>query len=494
MPRTIFQRNERTYIGDRIVQALARGTYGPISRLIPTYTRLPDQYPTYRAMAGNSLDAESWSETLPVHDREVNSWVRLNVGKLMVDYAIRNLKHDRATIVWQQNWDFQKIWVMVNTAGEPEQKISRDPKAGSVVLVLKEDTEYEVNVLAEVPWGLSESNRQTFRTPINPIPDAPTNLRYTARTNTSITLSWDASRNSMTYAVYRAVEHGGLQKVATVSDTTATISLSQDTRYRFSVLGINGDGLGGPHSNEIRSATGHDTIRRQGHVDRLCLPPLRWGSWRSDIGWNWWYTYPEKDANVAIYQGYWQYPHRRYWGVIEYDPGYLQQIVDSRFGASTARNLRVTEASVRRIYRQRMAGNVTPLEMVWHLTNTKAHAHNAQPTTYGQHVNTHDSADSLAWQRSIGAGKVIEFLRIPRAWGEAILQGRSGGNEVRGLALNRMDAQNNGYGYAGYMKISGHGQPDYHLGSQGWRYSDLSLVISANWDYLVSSYKAPSDW
>jgi hypothetical protein len=491
MPRQIW--HERTYIGHDIYH-FRRETYdrrqqeGHVS-----FTALMAAYPTYLelSLTPSPVNFDPVGAYCPVWDRHVNDWVWLNSDVNSVDYVVTDLRHDRVAIKWVPNWDFQKIRIfLTNQTTGVEQTFVVDPKVNPYrIYNLDDDTVYGVNVYADLPWGVTNPHRQTFKTPRNPIPDPPTRLRHTARSNTSITLEWDASFNSAEYAVYLAVENGPWQRAAVVRGTSATIGLHETTRYRFTVRGVNSDGLAGPESNSIKSATGRNEVRRQGHTTRLVLPPARTGSWRGDIGWNWWYTWPEPDANNAIYQGYWQYQSKRYWGVIEYDPVHLRNIINGHYGAGVAEHLRVSEASIRRVYRQQRAGNPSPLELVWHLTNSKAHAHNAQPSVYGQHINNHDSADSLYWQRGLAAGTAIDFLRIPRGWGEAIIRGQH-----LGLVLHRGDNERNGYGYAGYMKISGHMQPDYHLGSQGWRYSDLSLVVSANWDYVVLGYQGPYDW
>jgi hypothetical protein len=464
MPRSIYQQNESQYIGHDIFQVLVKGK------------------------------ERSWSDTLPVYDREVNTWVRLNAETDEVDYSLTDIRHDRVLVEWEDNWDYQAIDIFVTTDPDIEIRVKTGARPTRAwVLGLTERTTYTINVLAELPWGVTLSNRQTFTTPANPVPATPVGMRYTARSNTSISLAWDKAANAASYAVYRGVENGALQRIAVVSGVTATVSLSQDTRYRFAVRGINSDGRAGPLSAILRSATGHNETRRRGSTQRLVLPPRRWGSWRSDIGWNWWYSYPEPDANLAIYQGYWAYASKRYWGVIEYDPSAMQRIIDDRFGSNTAKNMRVTEAAIRKVYRQRMAGNVSPLRLEWHLSNTQVRSGN-QPSSYGRHVNDRDSADSLAWQGSLGAGTSIDMLRLPRAWGEALVEGRWGNTPVRSLLLHRGDNERNGAGFAGYMKVSGHLQPDYHLGGAGGRSSDLSLVISANWDFVSRSYKAPYNW
>jgi hypothetical protein len=194
----------------------------------------------------------------------------------------------------------------------------------------------------------------------------------------------------------------------------------------------------------------------------------------------------------SLYQGYWQYTRNRWWGVVEYDSTAIRNHITNLYGASVADNLWVTEAALRRVYRQREPGNVLPQELVWHLASSRVGS-SGQPLFFGQHINNFDGPDGLAYQRALGAGQVYDFLRIPRSWGHAIILGKSGANPVTGLCLYRGDDQWNGYGYAGYAKISGHMQRDYYY-ADAWRYSDLSLVISANWDFQIRPYSAPKDW
>lgn len=463
MPRTIYQQNERQYIGHDIFQ----GT--------------------------------NHEDMLPVFDQELDVRYRLNAEVDQVDYEITHLDHKSATLEWRNHYDFQTIVILLNTQNRPEQAFRVNPALGRYTIKnLLDNREYEVNVFAQVPWGTTLPNRQTFRTPVNPVPDPVTGFKYTKRTNSSITLAWNPSNNSVRYHVYRAVGNGSLRQVKAVTGTTATISLSEDTKYRFAVRGVNADGLHGPQSSVIKSATGHNESRRSGSVRRLVLPPKGANSWRRDRLWD---TRPP--FTRSLYQGYWTRGGiGRWWGVLEYDQSRLQNIINNRFGSGVAAHLQVNEASIRRVYRQRTPGNYCPQWLEWHLTGSSVGYQSGawsssrtggQPSIYGRHVNNRNSADSLSAHFSLKAGNYINFLRIPRSWGKAVIIGKSGNTRVRGLALYRGDNEWNGYGYGGYMKISGHMQRDYYL-RDSWRYSDLSLVISANWNFAVRSYKGPYSW
>ena len=434
MPRTIWQRNETQYIGDRIFQ----GWSG-------------DVYPEY----------------LPVWDHEDNDWIRLNSDVNQVDYSIKSVTHERATLVWEPDFDFQVLRIVWReTASTLERIVKVDPKTRQYVLTgLKDSTEYTVMVTADLPWGATQTNRQTFRTSHNPIPGSITGFRYTKRTNNAIDLVWNAATNASSYIVYRGGASGGMQKILTIPRTSATMILMPDTKYRFQVRAVNDSGFLGPASSVIKSATGHDAKRRRGSISRISFEPIRWGSWRPDIKWNWWPTWPVRGPNTAIYQGYWEFSNKRYWGVIEYDTAAIRRELNRKYGSGVGDNFRVTQASLRRVYRERMPGNIAPQELVWHLTNTKVRATGNQPSVYGRHVNDRNSTDSLKAHRALGAGKGIDFLRLPRKFGQAIIRGKDGNTNVNGFVLHRSDNAWNGYGYAGYAKISGHKESDY---APGW--------------------------
>ena len=462
MPRTIWQKNETQYIGDQIW--------------------------TFK---------QGSPSLAPVWDHERNDWVRLNAIVDTVDYILRDVLHDRVTVDWTFHWDYQQMRITLTRNGQDVAVYQPPANPTQFRLTgLDSETTYEINVQAILPWGITQPYRQTFRTGKDPIPAQVMGLRYTARTNSSISLSWSAVPGTAYYAIYRATPGRAFERVArSYGSTTATVKgLMRDTKYRFIVRAVNYDGRAGPASGELRSATGHDAVVKKGRTNRIVLPPKRWGSWRSDIKWLWWATYPGTQHNRSIYQGYWAYTSKRYWGLIEYDDAQLRRIINNKFGSGVADNFNVTQASIKRIYRQRMPGNVAPQQLEWHLAGSKVATSSARPTIFEKHVNDRNSADARANQRSLGAGRGIDMLRIPRSWGQGILKGRKNGKNVTGLALHRGDNQWNGYGYAGYCKISGHNEPDYHLGGGGGRQSDLSLVLAGNWNVQTRSYKKPYDW
>jgi hypothetical protein len=418
----------------------------------------------------------------PVWDEEVNDWIRLNSDTYIVDFYVHDVDYNQAVLKWAHDHDFVTIHITLD--GPKGEKTFTTPGSNTQFTLtgLTAETNYTVNVYAKLSWdSWTRPNVQDFRTPRTPIPAAPGALRYNSRTNKGIALRWNSVPLGAQYEVYQAVGSGSLRRVKTVSGTDVHLSLKEDTKYRFGVRAKSADGFVGPMSNVLKSATGHDTVRRRGTVKRLLLPPKAWGSWRPDIKWKWWAN--QRENNLAVYQGYWNRTNTRYTGIIEYDSAALRRTIDTRLGADVAKHLVVTEASIRRLYRQREPGNVHSQEMVWHLTNSAVRGSLSGPSYFGSFGG-----------RRIRAGTGIDFFALPASWGRAIISGKSGSSSVRGLVLHRSDHSNNGYGHAGYMKLSGHKQPDYHLGGGGNRMSDLSLVISGKWDFTVKSYKAPYNW
>lgn len=466
MPRTIWQQNEYQYIGDQIW----------------------------------TFDGEGNQSVAQVYDRDTNCWIRINTTLTQVDHWCKEVGSTSYTFGWKTERTYSTLHIVVSVNGQEVYAATASPSDEMhTVSGLTSETTYTINVYADyVQGGRTDDNFTEFTTTTVVVPSAPQRLTQTAWSNSSISLAWDAPAYGPVsyYAVFMSEGFENWRQVATTTSRSRTVSaLKSDTKYRFAVRAVNRDGQASPLSNDVRLLTGHEEKRRTGKARNVALPPKRWGSWRGDIGWNWWASWPEKDANQSIYQGYWAYRSKRYWGVIEYDDAELRRILDRKYGVGVGDNFNVTRASIRRVYRQRMAGNYAPQTLVWHLTNSRVRGTNARPTVYERHVNDANTADKRRSQRAIRAGTSIKSLRIPRAWAEAIIRGRRKGNQpVSGLVLYRDDDNWNGYGYAGYMKISGHKQPDYHLGGAGGRSSDLTLVVQGNWDFRIQSYKAPSSW
>ncbi|MBX6768273.1 MAG: cellulose binding domain-containing protein, partial [Actinomadura rubrobrunea] len=88
-------------------------------------------------------------------------------------------------------------------------------------------------------------------------PSAPSNLRSTGKTATSVTLAWNAATDNVgvtAYDVYR-----GDTKAATVTGTSATVSgLSPNTTYTFTVRARDAAGNTSPASNAVSVTTDTD--------------------------------------------------------------------------------------------------------------------------------------------------------------------------------------------------------------------------------------------
>lgn len=82
---------------------------------------------------------------------------------------------------------------------------------------------------------------------------APSGLKVTATTATSVTLSWSAVSGADDYRVYRS---GAAENVGTSKDTTATIGgLQPNTSYSFQVAAVSGAGKAGPRSSTATTKT-----------------------------------------------------------------------------------------------------------------------------------------------------------------------------------------------------------------------------------------------
>lgn len=112
-------------------------------------------------------------------------------------------------------------------------------------------------------------------------PDAPLNPESTAQTDTTISLSWDASAGATSYIVERSDDGStGWTQVGTPAGTTFTdMGLTPETTYFYRIIAVNGDGNSDP-STTVEAATtaapasggnrmgGTGAIRRRGGYPR----------------------------------------------------------------------------------------------------------------------------------------------------------------------------------------------------------------------------------
>lgn len=89
---------------------------------------------------------------------------------------------------------------------------------------------------------------------------APTGLKATATTSTSVTLSWAPVSGAQEYRIYR---NGVSQNVGSSRDTTATVGgLQSNTSYTFQVAALSGAGKAGPRSSSATVKTKAVTLAK----------------------------------------------------------------------------------------------------------------------------------------------------------------------------------------------------------------------------------------
>lgn len=450
-------------------------------------------------------DADLDFPKIPVWNWVNNGWVQLNAAIDRVDYAISDISYDRAllTIFDHGNYDYLDYELVITggvLSGDPIGLA--DDSEQFWITGLEADTTYTVNLKVNLLYGgQSNDSIQTFTTPVNPTPLAVIDLSSPSRTNRWIDLAWTnpVGTTATSYNVYQGYQGGSTRLVKNVTGTsTRVVNLVEDRKYRYFVRGVNADGKEGPQSNELRWATGHGEIKRQGSDSSMTFSPLEWGSFRPDIRWRWAREDGIRARNPHIYQGYWPGNNwwgpsnptqniaagntRRYWGTITYDDDYMRRKIDRQHGRNVGNNINISSLKIRKIYRHRTPGIYTAVNMIWHTTWANPFD-SGQPPLYGKHDG-----------KNMRAGTYVTMYGLPAKWGKFLIRGKnSTGTRVNGLVLHRADNQTNGYGAAGYGAWSGHRLNDpYYSGA--WRESDLRLVMSGSWSFTVRAYKGPYRW
>lgn len=104
-----------------------------------------------------------------------------------------------------------------------------------------------------VPVGIREF--KVFGT-LNVPPTAPKSLRLIAKTDTTVTLEWDASEHNIGIDVYEVVRGCVTMGITSGENTSITIAdLTPETSYTFVVFARDGFGLTSPVSNDITVTT-----------------------------------------------------------------------------------------------------------------------------------------------------------------------------------------------------------------------------------------------
>lgn len=459
-------------------------------------------------------DTDSVFKKVPVWNRVSNNWIQLNADLDKVDYALVNLKHNQVTVDIHDhlNWDYLDYELTVTpepsgwAGGVGGPLTLPDDTDLYTVTGLTENTVYTFDLRANLrQGGQTGPSIQQITTPVDPIPDAPINLRVVSSTNSSTELAWDdpTGTSATTWRV-RWGKSRTAYRQATVSTQSASITgLPEDTKFMYWVAGVNDEINEGPSSNVVKWATGHNAKYRTGSVSRFPISPHEWGSWRPDIGWYDWHQlwyYNRRTFHKHIYQGYWQKdpiwtgstaginrPEQesgRYRGIVTYNLGKYRAAMNETYGKDVWQNISVSRTEIRRVHRYSGVGTVNPVYMYWHLTNTNVFDAAAPPPIYYNHRNTTNTADARAAQDSMSAGSTIDYLRLPRSWGNIISRGKnSGGTSMNGIMLYRSDHTNTGAGAAGYGRWAGHGAG-----------SNWSMLLSGSWNFKYISYKAPYAW
>ncbi|WP_309110800.1 PQQ-dependent sugar dehydrogenase [Saccharothrix sp.] len=134
----------------------------------------------------------------------------------------------------------------------------------TTVTGLTPDTEYDWTVFARdaAPNVSPASNNVLVRTdpapPDTQAPTAPTNLRSTGRTTTSVDLTWTASTDNVAVTGYQVFRDG--TQTGTADGTSTTVGgLTAGTTYRFTVRARDAAGNLSPFSNEITATPGGTT-------------------------------------------------------------------------------------------------------------------------------------------------------------------------------------------------------------------------------------------
>lgn len=85
---------------------------------------------------------------------------------------------------------------------------------------------------------------------------APKNLKVTAKTQTSVSLSWDKVESAAKYFVYYSIDKKEITEYGSAKSTTATVKkLKSDQKYYFYVRAVDKNGVKSSYSKAVSAST-----------------------------------------------------------------------------------------------------------------------------------------------------------------------------------------------------------------------------------------------
>ena len=130
---------------------------------------------------------------------------------------------------------------------------------------LKAAQSYRYEIIAKAKINGSSVDYAGGTTAVKTAPNAPSGLKVSDTTGSSVTLKWNKTSGASKYAVYKLGSNGKYSKIAKVSANSYTDSgLSANTKVKYKVKAIvtsNGNSFYGAYSSTLSAATGPSKVK-----------------------------------------------------------------------------------------------------------------------------------------------------------------------------------------------------------------------------------------
>lgn len=184
------------------------------------------------------------------------------LSKLKQSAATKN----SITLKWSEvdNATAYDIYAYNSSSGKYE-RIKQVKDNSYTVTGLNSATAYKYEVVAKVKVNGNSVDYAGSRITAKTAPKAPSGLKISDTTSTTVTLKWSAVKGASKYAVYKLQSNGKYSKIATVKTTSYKDSgLSSKTKVSYKVKAIvtsNGNSFYGSYSSSISASTGPAKVK-----------------------------------------------------------------------------------------------------------------------------------------------------------------------------------------------------------------------------------------
>lgn len=174
------------------------------------------------------------------------------------DFRSTSRTSTSVALAWTKVPGAVKYVISSGTGDEPRTSQAVGDVASATVSGLSASTEYSFDITAVKSDNTESaaSSRITDTTSAAPAPDRPTDLRWTYRSSTSITVEWTKKPGAVGYRIYSGIGTGTRTRMDVGDVSKATITgLTRGAEYSIDMVAVERNGTRSPYTPRLTART-----------------------------------------------------------------------------------------------------------------------------------------------------------------------------------------------------------------------------------------------